>query len=233
MQVILGRNNCGSLILSLVAVLAVTGCQSGRHGVDVGVTEQALERKIQAEAYSINARLRRQGKPTTFKLEVYQTDTLLGLSGRGYLGKGALKGWVTSDTIKVYFPSTNELLYEPLIAMTGSGKCEFPLGGLSVLDLFAQLPDSVLAGTQLMVNADYSNPKRPNFRIESSQSTCHWRLDLTYDQQKTGWRIRRFEFDNGAETTLRGIRERYRTKAKVALKRFTPRPQPGVTLINP
>jgi len=222
-------------ILSLIAiaVLAVTGCQSGRYGGDVGVAEEALEKKIRAEAYSFNSRLRRQGKPTTFKLEVYQTDSLLGLSGRGYLGKGALKGWVTSDTIKVYFPSTNELLYEPLIAVTGSGECEFPLGGLSVLDLFAQLPDSVLAGTKLMVNADYSNPKRPNFRIEPSQSTCHWRLDLTYDQQKTGWRIRRFEFDNGAKTTLRGIRERYRTKAKVALKRFIPRPLPGVTRINP
>lgn len=235
MQATLGRKYCLRHILSLIAiaVLAVTGCQSGRYGGDVGVAEEALEKKIRAEAYSFNSRLRRQGKPTTFKLEVYQTDSLLGLSGRGYLGKGALKGWVTSDTIKVYFPSTNELLYEPLIAVTGSGECEFPLGGLSVLDLFAQLPDSVLAGTKLMVNADYSNPKRPNFRIEPSQSTCHWRLDLTYDQQKTGWRIRRFEFDNGAKTTLRGIRERYRTKAKVALKRFIPRPLPGVTRINP
>jgi len=195
-----------------------------------------LERKIQAEAYSFNSRLRRQGKPTTFKLEVYQTDSLLGLSGRGYLGKGALKGWLTSDTIKVYFPSTKELLFEPLIALTSSGECDSPLGafgGLSVLDLFAQLPDSVLAGTRLMVNADYSSSKRPKFRIASTDRTCSWQLDLTYDQQKPGWRIRRFEFDDGAGTTLRGIRERYRAKARVALKRFMPRPPPGAAQINP
>jgi hypothetical protein len=216
-----------------IVTAALSGCQYDRRGGDLVVAEEALERKIQAEAYSFNSRLRRQGKPTTFKLEVYQTDSLLGLSGRGYLGKGALKGWLTSDSIRVYFPATKELLHEPLTALTGSGKCGSPLGGLNVLNLFAQLPDSVLARTQLMVNADYSKPKRPKFRIESGDSTCSWQLDLIYDLQKPGWRIRRFEFDDGAGTTLRGIRERYRAEAKVALKRFTPTPPPGAVRIIP
>ena len=83
-----------------------------------------------------------------------------------------------------------------------------------------------------MVNADYSKPKRPKFRIESADVNCHWVLDLTYDHQKPGWRIRRFEFDDGTGTTLRGIRERYRARAKVALKRFMPIPSPDAVLIN-
>ena len=195
--------------------------------------EEALERKIQAEAYSFNARLRRQGKPTTFKLEVYQTDTLLGLSGRGYLGKGALKGWLTADSIKVYFPTTKELVYEPLGALVNSERCGLPLEGLNVLNLFSQLPDSILADTRLMVNADYAKPKRPAFLIEPVDGECAWRLNLTYDRKKPGWRIRRFEFDDGAGNTLRGIRERYRAEAKVALKRFLPRLAPDAVRIVP
>lgn len=216
-----------------LALATLSGCQSGPSGTGLSGIETALETKIQAEAYSFNARLRRQGKPTTFKLEVYQTDSLLGLSGRGYLGKGALKGWLTSDSIKVYFPSTKEYLHDPLSAVASSGECASPLGGLNVLDLFAQLPDSILNGTDLMVNADYSKSKRPQFLIESADEKCNWRLDLTYDRKKTGWRIKRFEFDNGSGTTLRGIRDRYRAEAKVALKRFMPRPPPGAVRIIP
>ncbi len=225
---------CAKITLTASVALGIlSGCQSGRSGTGLAGAEAALETKIRTEAYSFNARLRRQGKPTTFKLEVYQTDSLLGISGRGYLGKGALKGWLTSDSIKVYFPSTNEFLHDPLSAVASSGECSSPLGGLNVLDLFAQLPDSILSGTDLMVNADYSKPKRPHFLIESADEECNWRLELTYDLQKTGWRIRRFEFDDGAGTTLRGIRERYRAKANVALKRFVPRPPPGAVRIIP
>lgn len=231
----ISRFRVQSIIVVLLALVsaALTGCQSGRHGTGIVGDEEALETKIRAEAYSFNARLRQQGKPTTFKLEVYQTDSLLGLSGRGYLGKGALKGWLTSDSIKVYFPATKEYVQDQLSVVAKSGKCASPLGGLNLLDLFAQLPDSILSDTDLLVNADYSKAKRPKFRIESADEECRWQLDLTYDHQKTGWRIRRFEFNNGNGTTLRGIRERYRAKANVALKRFMPRPPPGAVRIIP
>lgn len=230
--------SCDRRVLSiasccLAGIVLAAGCygtRGGFHG-ERGADGQKL--KIRAEAYSFNARLKRDGKPTTFKLEIYQTDSLLGLSGRGYLGKGALKGWLTSDSIKVYFPATGELLYESLADMTGSAECQSPLAGLKVLALFHELPDTTLAANGLKVTADRSNAKRPRFRVESVWPGCHWHLDLTYDRQKPGWRIRRFEFDDGTGTVLKGTRVKYRAQANVATKRFLVDPPPGTTRITP
>lgn len=188
--------------------------------------------KIKAEAYSFNARLRRNGKPTSFKLEVYQTDTILGLSGRGYLGKGALRGWLRSDSIKVYFPSTKELVYDALADLVGSGNCPFALSGISALSVFSGLPDSASIGSELDIIADHTNAKRPKFVIRPKRSDCSWQLDLVYDRQKPGFRIRKFEFSDGKGTSLKATREKYRAAAKVPLKRFQARTPPEATRLT-
>lgn len=220
--------------LAVVAGLAaLVGCQSGHRQSRSGEELGGRPGKIQAEAYSFNARLWQDNKPTSFKLEVYQTDTILGLTGRGYLGKGALRGWLKSDSIKVYFPSTKELLFDRLENLAGSGACPFALSGINVLAIFSGLPDSVLAGSDLEIVADYSNAKRPQFEIWPTGANCQWRLNLVYDLQPPGFRIRKFEFTSGQGTRLKATRERYRARAKVPLKRFEARPPPQATRLTP
>jgi hypothetical protein len=195
--------------------------------------EQSPEVKIVAEAYSFNARLWRDGKPTTFKLELYQTDSLLGLSGRGYLGKGALRGWVRSDSIKVYFPSTNELLYEPLDAVVAASSCPFPLAGLDLLGLMSKPPDSIALAESLQVDSDYGVRDRARFKVRSIEAGCTWELALVYRRRDLGWRIDEFDFDDGRGTRLRASCNLYRARAKVPLSRIEPGSRPDARRIVP
>lgn len=222
------------LTVGCVGVAIITaGCYGTGGGAGRGLSADRSDLRIRAEAYSFNARLRRDSKPTTFKLEIYQTDSLLGLSGRGYLGKGALKGWLNSDSVKVYFPSAKELLYESLSDLVAGLGCPFPLADLDLLDLFRKLPDTTLRPEDLLISPDYGNAKRPRFRIESRRVECLWGLDIVYDRQKAGWRVRRFEFDNGGGTILRAVRERYKAGAKVPVKRFRVQVPPEAVRITP
>jgi hypothetical protein len=162
----------------------------------------------------------REGKPTTFKLELYRTDTLVGMSGRGYLGKGALKGWITGDSLKVYFPSTNEYVYESLVEVVERSDCPLPLAQFDVLSLLTTLPDSAVSPDAFTVIPDYDDEKKPRFLLESTSTDCPWQLELDYDLKDDRWRIRRFEFDDGKNLRVRGERDRYKSDAEVPLNRF-------------
>jgi len=225
------RSLSASLSVFLCAGMAVL--LSGCYATGKRSLEQSAEVKIVAEAYSFNARLWRDGKPTTFKLELYQTDSLIGLSGRGYLGKGALRGWVRSDSIKVYFPSTNELLYESLDALVGASSCPLPLASLDLLALMSKPPDSIALEEGLLVDSDYDAGDRARFEIQSSEAGCIWKLALVYRRRDLGWRIDEFDFDNGRGTRLKGSCEQYRARAGVQVSRIEPRPRPDAIRIIP
>ena len=207
------------------------GCQAVRH--EAGAAAESREHKITATAYSFNARLWRDGKPTTFKLELYQTDSILGLAGRGYLGKGALKGWLRSDSIKVYFPSTDEYLYESLADLAATSTCPLPLAGLDILQLLSTLPDSLTYGADLAVSSDYSDENRPRFRVSAADTACQWLVEIRYDRHESSWRVRQFEFDNGRDIRLRAVRERHRSRAAVPAERFEVALPPGAARIIP
>jgi hypothetical protein len=194
---------------------------------------QSVEVKINAEAYSFNARLWREGKPTTFKMEVYQTDSLIGLSGRGYLGKGALRGWVRSDSIMIYFPTTNELLCESLDSVVAASSCPLPLASLDLVAFMSSPPDSIALTNGLMVSSDYESEDRARFDLQSSDPGCTWKLALLYRHRDLGWRIDEFDFEDGHGTRLKGSCELYRARAGVALSRFEPRPRQDAKRITP
>jgi hypothetical protein len=146
-------------------------------------------------------------------LEIFQTDSVLGLAGRGYLGKGALKGWMRSDSLKVYFPSTHEYVYEAQGRLLRSFECTFDMPEIDLLALFSTLPDEILFDSRVTVEPDYSNHKRPSFVVYVDD--CPWRIELTYDKRPPGWRIRSFSFFDGDEKRLTARRREYKKKAKV------------------
>ncbi len=195
------------------------GCGTPNNGMVVDeLTQMRLDEKIEVEAYSFNARLKRDGKPTTFKLEIYQTDSMLGLSGRGYLGKGALKGRVTSDSLEVYFPASKEYVYEALNDLVAGSDCPFPLSEIDILSLFYNLPEHVVLSDGITVVPDLESVKRPKYVL--SAEGCPWKITVTYDRRNPGFRIRSFRFTDGEGTVLRGQREKYRDSAKIKRKRF-------------
>ncbi len=174
--------------------------------------------KVKAAAYLFDARVRRHGKPTSFRLEVYQTDTMLALAGRGYLGKGALKGWLTKDSIKVFFPSTDEYLYESVNALFASSRCAPDSAGPDLLSYFQSLPVTSEAGDALVVLPAGNDDDKARFVVYLEG--CAWQLEILYDLKKEGWRVREFEFSDGDDTTLRARRREYKAQAKVAARKF-------------
>jgi len=207
-------------------VVIAAGCSTSRKGGEVSSESGDLhQEKIVADAYRFNARLRRNGKPTTFKLDFYVTDTMVGIGGRGYLGKGALKGQLTADSLMLYFPASDEYLYEPAANLLSSLECVGELPELNWFDFFHGLPDSLGISSEFAIDADYEDRSRPKFTI--SHPNCDWRLDLVYDRVKEGWRVKRISFDDGCNTRLTAKREKFRSGAKVKLTRFKFRPKPS------
>jgi hypothetical protein len=206
------------VVLTFAAGFCWTGC-APVHNTRIGAgTETGPSPEIRADAYLFEALLRRDGKPTTFQLEVYRTDTLLGLSGKGYLGKGALRGRLTADSIEVYFPSTNEYLSEAIDSLTNSSGCEQTVTSIRLLYLFRKLPDSVDLPVGLNLTTDRHDPEKPAFVV--SADSCAWRVEIGYDLQDGAWRIRKFDYSDDDGTSLSGQRIRYRGGASVKLNRF-------------
>ena len=220
-------------LLAIVAVAGLAGVLCGCYGNGRRGLEGSEEGKFRAEAYSFNARIWRDNKPSTFKLEVYQTDSLIGLSGRGYLGKGALRGWIRSDSIMVYFPAANELLHESIEALVAASSCPTPLSRLSLLQLMKERPDSVSLPDQVLLETISETRDRAKFKLSSSGEGCEWALALDYRRRDTGWRIEEFYFDDGRGTRLRGSCELYRAEARVPVSRIDPAPRSDAARIVP
>jgi len=202
----------GILLPLLVMALAVACTTPPKSG-----NESGSNVKISGEAYLFDARLWRDGKPTSFRLHIYQTDTLIGLGGRGYLGKGALKGWVSADSILVYFPSVDEYLYEDMAELISSFDCASPLVSFNVLGLFADLPDPVeWSGEGLTLQIEDSD--EPTYIL--SPVDCDWTARLVYDDEDKGWRVEEFYFDDGHDTRLEATRRRYNDDADMDQARF-------------
>ncbi len=207
------------VVATVAALSLLAGCGSGFRSHTSDERQAPGEQsKITVEAYLFDAKLRRRGKPTSFRLEVFQTDSVIALGGRAYLGKGALKGLLTADSLEVYFPSSNEYLYESLSDLFLTAECPQTPTGFSLLDLFASLPDSLENLEDVSITADYTNDKRPEFAV--SLPDCPWVIEITYDRHETGWRIRDFEFDSGNDVTLRARRRTYKAKVQAPNSKF-------------
>ncbi|MFQ5454525.1 MAG: hypothetical protein ACE5D6_10120, partial [Candidatus Zixiibacteriota bacterium] len=186
----------GNFFYPLILSLIFIACGNPyRKTSEVYQKKDIMKHKVEVEAYLFDSKITRKGKPTTFRLEIFQTDSVMALGGRGYLGKGALKGRLTADSIEVFFPASKEYLYEAVSDLMESFNCVGELPSMNFLDLFHRLPDEVLINSNMSVIADYKNKKRPEFQISFPQ--CSWQLKLTYDHKAPGWRIRNFIFSDG------------------------------------
>ena len=187
-------------ICYLVAViggcLLTVGCGRSYEGRLTPEEHKAVktEVKVEVEAFLYDAKIRRDGKPTSFRLELFRTDSAVALSGRGYLGKGALKGRMTADSLEIYFPASNEYIYESMGDIAVSSSCMEGMRGLSFLNLLTTLPESDHIASGVVVECDSSESGRRYFSL--IWEDCHWEMKLTYDQQDTDWRLLRLSFDD-------------------------------------
>jgi len=216
---------------AILLIITISGCGAYRD-VPEG-HEQKVEyenKKIKVEASLFDARLYKDNKPTSFRLEVFQTDTLLGVAGRGYLGKGAFKGWMRQDSLMIYFPTAKEYLYEATADLLRSEGCMSDIFGLDLLSCFRERPQNDGYGDNLVIMPVEKEKKKAQYVIY--QKDCPWQLVIFYDLRKKGWRIKKFEFTNGDDFTLKGQRREYKPNARVKLKRFRLEIPPGAVRIT-
>lgn len=187
--------------------------------------------KVSADAYLFDARLKRQGKPTSFRLELFVTDSVVAFGGRAYLGKGALKGRITSDSLEVYFPRSHEYLYESLEDMFAEVGClstpELP----PLFSLFLFPPDTLAFGGSARCALVDSRPRRLTYEL--TFLTCPWRIEITYVQKKGNWLVQGFRFDDGEGLKFKATRRTFKKNARVPLSRFSLRLPEDVIRISP
>ncbi len=173
---------------------------------------------IRADAYLFDAKIKREGKPTSIRLQIYQADTITALSGKGYLGKGVIKGRIRDDSLLVYFPSSEEFLRETIGSVIASSGCPQSVPYVNLSALLSTVPDSLPGIANVEVAPNYGDPDRPQFMIFTPD--CPWQLELEYDRHDTGWRLRRFEFDDGNDINIKADRRTFKDNTDISAERF-------------
>jgi hypothetical protein len=207
------------MILPTVASLYLSCAGRQGHHVPSEEPKAIVSQKIQAEAYLFDAVVRRQGKTTSFRLEMYATDSAIGLAGRGYLGKGALRGVVRRDSLQVYFPATNEYVDNSYPSLLSTGDCTLSLGRFDPVRFMFALPDSVAMDSVVRMDVEVKESNRRVYTVHAD--ACAWKLTLSYDQRPTGWRPVELRYDDGHGTTLVATRREYQPRTRVPASRFS------------
>lgn len=209
------------IFISLLSILILSGinCTSTRNKnfANEGNSKR-VNNKIRGEAYLFDVKLKRNGKLTSFRLEIYQTDSITAFSGRGYLGKGALKGVIENDSILVYFPVSNEFMYESTTSLLDINDCVNEFDNLNVFDLLTNLPTELDIGSNMKITTGYTDADKPSFNLYNSG--CSWEINVDYDKRKTGWRIKTFFINDGFTNMIKATRRTYKNNAKIPRKRF-------------
>lgn len=210
--------------MGLLALFVMAGCGGPRH--NAVITEsgkpsgdyQPVTVDVTTEAYLFDTFIHYNGKRTSVRLELFATDSILAAGGRSYLGKGALKGWIRDDSLHIYFPQSDEYVYEPLTDLLQSVSCTDETPTLRLLDMFYHTPDSMLLDEQIALTADWSDENRPTFEL--GMQACPWSMRLEYDRRDPGLRLREFHFDNGDNLRIEAKRREYREQATVSSVKF-------------
>ncbi len=220
-----------AVTITLVSVLlgTLSGCGTGR-GVKPSEETKAptSSATVVADAFLFDAVLKREGKTTSFRLEMYATDSAVGLAGRGYLGKGALRGVLTPDSLRVYFPSTNEYVDSDVESLLSDSIYPIEFGAFDPVRLMSALPDSATVKSPLVIKQTGQSQNRQVYQVTAG---CDWTLVLAYDRREVGWRPAEIKFETAAGTSLRAVRREFRPHSRIKSTKFAgPSPIDAVRL---
>ena len=213
------KNAANSNLSNLLALLLLAvSISCAGYGFSVTDDNRVGQQKIEVEAYLFDVKIRRKGKPTSLRLDLYQTDSVIVMFGRAYFNKGAFRGRLTSDSLHIFFPASNEFLQESIDALFSTFNCQGNLTGLPVFKYFSELPDSALSETGLEIRTLINENKKKSFEI--SASGCSWLMSLKYFKEDKGWRLNEFNFDDNQSVRIKGSRRIYKSSARIPSSRF-------------
>jgi hypothetical protein len=175
--------------VSILAVaLTVSGCTLATRkkvrSSPVDAEMVLLEGK--GDAYLFDVNMRRHGKKNSVRLDVYRSGDSLSLFARGYLGKGVMKGLVTTDSLIVYFPTENQYYAGRVVDLLEKSCAEAFAFERTIVDLFVKRPVELeysLSSFYLTILKDEGDEQK--YRLEGK--SCPEAINLTYR-----WRDGRF-----------------------------------------
>lgn len=225
------------ILLSMTALGLVFGCTSGppSTGSDVETAPQ-YKVKIPVEAYLFDVAIKRHGKATSLRLDVFDADSVIALGGRAYLGKGALRARLTKDSLIAFFPTSNEFLREDFSSFSISGENRSDFSKLGLLKLLKQPPDTGTMNDSMRVEFTQVSSSDTRWTVHSttydSAALPRWRLELTYALTDGYARLRYFSYTD-INMTITANRREYRTRARVPADRFRVTIPPSAVRVSP
>ena len=219
-------------VLFICAVLSLAGCSSPPRS-DILLSDfvrVAPDQSVIADAYLFQARLWRDGKPTSLRLQIFDADTITGVSGQGYLGKGAVKGFLRRDSVVVYFPSMNEYMIEDNLDWVWNTSCTMSVAMPNIFSLLDRIPTAYD-----FEGVAFSDVGRmgDSYAVVVSWLFCPWKLELSYDLRDEQWRLRDFRFDFGDGNRMTAKRNVYKHQTEVSLSKFYPDIPRGAARVIP
>jgi hypothetical protein len=175
--------------------------------------------KVRADAYLFDTEITNYGKLTSMRLEIFDADSVLALSGRAYMGKGVIKGVITSDSLLMYLPTSKQYIQESWRFWRGKDSCTADISNLNFHSYLRDLPQATTGESGAIMRTVSTSGDRTSVVV--SAPGCHWALALMYYRTKdNGWRLSRFQFDDSSHTTIVGNRREFRPDVKVKAGQF-------------
>jgi len=218
-------------VCTLIAfAILLSSCTSGRQRRDVIDEHRLPQGKVVADAYLFDAKIHRQGKPTSIRLELYVVADTVYIYGRAYLGKGALKARLTRDSLVALFPTEKEYLSDQVSEVISSEDCpDSVVQGIHLARLLTDPPDSESSLSEIISqgrSSDYGQPqnekKKTNRKVYATiDSACKWILQLDYDTRANRQTLVHILFDDGDGTRINATLREQKPNSSVPKSRVT------------
>lgn len=209
--------------ISVFAILSLLiGCTSGPPAGETG-RESAPVVKVPVEAYLFDVVIKRNGKPTSLRLDVFDADSVIALGGRAYLGKGALRARMTKDSLIAYFPTSNEFLMQALSSFSLSGAKQVDLSKVGLVDILTKRPDTGQVNDSIRVDIIEESTGDSERAIHTGQlgyPSVTWSMTVKYWLDDDGqWRLSNLIYSDST-TQITASRREYRARARISADRF-------------
>jgi hypothetical protein len=211
--------NCNSLLIPAIVgcgLALMLSCSASRPNANDESGSQGNDTKVTADAYLFDTQVTRGGRLASMRLEIFDADSVIGLSGRAYLGKGALKGRITRDSVKLYFPSSNQYISEATDDFMRNDSCALNISKDDLVGILRHRPPSD------------SRPTAGKFGVISASADdtvmiatwCRRIFELKYYKTSDGWCVGSFHFDDSLGTEIQAKRREVRFGARVKAGQF-------------
>lgn len=216
----------------ILTALVLGACTGGRrqYPTDNPGRESELSKKVSVDAYLFDCRIRVNGVLRTVKIELYRIDSIVAIYGSSYLGRGAFRGRIADDSMLIFFPTTDEYLFEPNDRMLIANECGRLLSAMNLPALLTIPGKAIFADSWFQVTTK-QNSKRISSTVTSSE--CQWQFQVDHDLVSKSWQLKQLRLEEDGRLKFSAKRRSLRRGARIDRSRFDVAPTSSASRITP